>query len=343
LGIGDWAQSPMPNPQSPSPIPICTYNIYLLESNIYKLFEDKKNIFYNSSINKNEISEEKKEQYKTLIAIDEEKLKMLEHKNLLELIHLIKFSCDLYLNDSRFVDKAYGFFKIIKNKNKKRYDIIIDDYYDKKIQKKQDYKKDEIENDKFYDNEKEQNLKIENDKNSMKGRIENRNSFIRENSKENIINFKTFNFKIDENQNNKLLNEKNTINKSPNFNSVLPITNIINNSKTVDEEEEKIKVKKEEIKNQTNKLFLDIKSGEKIINKEDLSKMRQEIKQLIIKRKGEEIQKIEKETYQKIKDLRKEKMKNLRKLRKSKKRREKKREKRKRKELEKIKKDGRSN
>jgi hypothetical protein len=34
LGIGDWAQSPIPNPQSPSPIP----NKYLiLEKNIKKI------------------------------------------------------------------------------------------------------------------------------------------------------------------------------------------------------------------------------------------------------------------------------------------------------------------
>ena len=38
LGIGDWAQSPIPNPQSPSPIPI--YNdiliIFILLINIFK-------------------------------------------------------------------------------------------------------------------------------------------------------------------------------------------------------------------------------------------------------------------------------------------------------------------
>jgi hypothetical protein len=38
LGIGDWAQSPIPNPQSPIPNPQSPF------INIYKLFNENKNI-----------------------------------------------------------------------------------------------------------------------------------------------------------------------------------------------------------------------------------------------------------------------------------------------------------
>jgi len=34
LGIGDWAQSPIPNPQSPIPNPQSPYNIFNLSKNI---------------------------------------------------------------------------------------------------------------------------------------------------------------------------------------------------------------------------------------------------------------------------------------------------------------------
>jgi len=54
LGIGDWAQSPIPNPQSPIPIEIKLYNV----NYIFKLYKIKKllknknlNIFLNE-INK---------------------------------------------------------------------------------------------------------------------------------------------------------------------------------------------------------------------------------------------------------------------------------------------------
>jgi len=42
LGIGDWAQSPIPNPQSPIPIPIYSklnaiskYIIFILNNNLF--------------------------------------------------------------------------------------------------------------------------------------------------------------------------------------------------------------------------------------------------------------------------------------------------------------------
>ena len=79
---------------------------------------------------KNEI-----EQYKTRIAIDTRDLKCLEHKNLIELIQLIQSTCKLSLNDWRYIDKIYNIFKIIKNKEKDCYDIIINNKKNKNGQK----------------------------------------------------------------------------------------------------------------------------------------------------------------------------------------------------------------
>ena len=113
-------------------------NIFLIYNNSYKLFNTEENHFYNSSKSKNKINhkskiekdinktiETKKEKYKAYIAIDTERLKLLAHNNLIELIQLIEFTCDIYLNDLRYVDKTYNIFKIINNKENKRYDIII--------------------------------------------------------------------------------------------------------------------------------------------------------------------------------------------------------------------------
>jgi len=41
LGIGDWAQSPIPNPQSPIPnpqSPISNRNNIVLKNNLYRLY-----------------------------------------------------------------------------------------------------------------------------------------------------------------------------------------------------------------------------------------------------------------------------------------------------------------
>ncbi len=37
LGIGDWAQSPIPNPQSPIPNPHILFSIEKLKTNIFKI------------------------------------------------------------------------------------------------------------------------------------------------------------------------------------------------------------------------------------------------------------------------------------------------------------------
>ena len=52
LGIGDWAQSPIPNPQSPIPNPQSPYNYFVIYNNInyiyiYNLNISKLKIFFN--------------------------------------------------------------------------------------------------------------------------------------------------------------------------------------------------------------------------------------------------------------------------------------------------------
>ena len=144
-------------------------NRYLSQSKSYVLFDIKKNRFYNSSMSKNKInynskkkvnkfkkSEDKKELYKTQIAINTKKLELLEHKYLIELIQLIEYACDLTLSDYRYADTTYSIFKIKNNKERKRYDIIINDNNDKNMQEKEDYIIGEIEDKKYYDNEEEE-------------------------------------------------------------------------------------------------------------------------------------------------------------------------------------------
>ena len=258
----------------------------------YILFDIKKNRFYNSSMNKNKINssiekkrnkykinEEKKEQYKTQIAINTKNLELLEHKYLVELIQLIEYTCNLSLNDYRYADKTYGIFKIIKNKEKKGYDIIINNNNDKKLQKKEEYKRVEIEDEKFDDNEEEEEEEEDADNNSMKGKIKNENYFNKESPKKSIINFKTINFtskekknniiynndqknkKIDINQaynnfreNPNLFNEINTNNKTPYFNNPPPMPNIININDSQSEDEYDEEEEEEEKENKEKKI-----------------------------------------------------------------------------------------
>ena len=272
-------------------------NRYLSQSKSYVLFDIKKNRFYNSSMSKNKINssieknrkkykinEEEKEQYKTQIAINTKKLELLEHKYLIELIQLIEYTCDLSLNDYRYEDKTYSIFKIIKNKEKKGYDIIINDNNDEKIQKKEDYKRDEIEDDKFYDNEDEEDKEEEkeeeeeeeeeyDDNNSMKDGAQYENFFIQKNQLKNVFNFKTINLDYKEKQNNiknnikegnkindfyktytnfreksNIFEDKNTINNNSIFNNLSPISKKINDSQSEDEYYEEREEEKKEIK-----------------------------------------------------------------------------------------------
>ena len=168
-------------------------NRYLSNKKKYKLFDLKNNRFYNSSTHKNKMyfksnkktkkhseSKEKKDNHKTRIAINIEKLKELENNNLIELIQFIEFTCDLTLNDYRYANKSYSIFKIIKNKEKKGYDIIID----KNLDNNNNYNKTDLnaQDDIYNQVEEEDDNNIDNNK-------EKENSF--ESQKKNIINFKT--------------------------------------------------------------------------------------------------------------------------------------------------------
>ena len=177
-------------------------NRFLAHNNSYQLFNIRKNCFYNSSISKNEvhhkskkkkdkliIRENKREQNKTQIAIDTEKLEHLEHKNLIELIQLIEFTCDLYLNDLRYVGKTYNIFKIVKNKEKKRFDILINyNKEEKDKEKEEDYRNNENKDEEEEDEEGEDDSKENNNTQKI---ISSKNSFLKKNPSKNIINFKT--------------------------------------------------------------------------------------------------------------------------------------------------------
>ena len=230
-----------------------------------------------------------REQYKTQIAIKTKNLELLEHKKLIELIQLIKDTCDLSLNDYKYADKTYGIFKIIKNKESKGYDIIIDDN-NNKMKEKEKYKRDKIEDEKYYDNEEEEEEKEEEEEeeeeeeynNSINGRIKNENSLIKEKQMKNSINFKTIKFNKKERQNNmeynynqgnkiidynkpnfnsveavNIFKEKNKIHKSPFFNNISPISNIINDSSSEDDyDEDEEEENKKKIIQKNNKNYI---------------------------------------------------------------------------------------
>ena len=91
------------------------------------LFSNTFNINNKINLNKEINIDKNKEENKIRININSEKLELLTHANLVELIQFIEYTCDLTLNDQRYENKTYNIFKIIKNKDKKCYDIIIDD------------------------------------------------------------------------------------------------------------------------------------------------------------------------------------------------------------------------
>ena len=186
-------------------------NRFLASSKSYHLFNIKRNYFYNSSISKNKINNKskkkkdnikiknvEKEPYKVNIAIDTEKLELLKQKNLVELIQLLEFTCDIFLNDSRYVNKTCNIFKIIKNKEKRRYEIIIDNKKEEEERQNGEQKNDEDENEEeeYYENKEEEEDEEEEDYNddiNIKNKISNKNSFYKENSVKSVINFKTIN------------------------------------------------------------------------------------------------------------------------------------------------------
>ena len=102
--------------------------------NLSDIFDIKDNSFSNTLYINNKINLNNKiklnknsEENKVRININSEKLELLTHSNLVELIQFIEYTCDLTLNDQRYENKTHDIFKIIKNKDKKCYDIIIAD------------------------------------------------------------------------------------------------------------------------------------------------------------------------------------------------------------------------
>jgi hypothetical protein len=62
LGIGDWAQSPIPNPQSPSPIPNIIYYKLNIKNNrdiMFKILINKEQKLFDNLININTKIQEK--------------------------------------------------------------------------------------------------------------------------------------------------------------------------------------------------------------------------------------------------------------------------------------------
>ena len=247
----------------------------------YKLFDPKKHRFHNSAIKEDHYSKSKKKKnkeknkYKIRISIDTEKLKSLENKDLIQLIQMIEYTCDLTLNDYRYNDKTCGIFKIIESKEKKGYDIIINE------------KKDEIEKEDKSSNNEEEEEKEDSDNNVNLNNSVGSESYFESNKKNNNrINFKAINFKEEEKKdfinefNNKkynniikLPNNKNNINSNehkenknsdfyqtlPNFykrpkvfdetfpkNNPPPFPTIINKDKSEEEEEEEEEENEEE-------------------------------------------------------------------------------------------------
>ena len=150
-------------------------NIFLSQNNSC----NKTNLFHNFCTINNKIEpknnikcinlkieEDKIEQKNVRIAIETEKLNLLEHQKLVELIQFIEYTCDLTLNDERYINTTYNIFKIIRNVEKKAYDIIINDEKEVKINEKLKEQKNEINDEKEEENsyvEEEDDDEEEND------------------------------------------------------------------------------------------------------------------------------------------------------------------------------------
>ena len=123
------------------------------------------------------IEEDKIEQKNVRIAIETEKLNLLEHQKLVELIQFIEYTCDLTLNDERYINTTYNIFKIIRNVEKNAYDIIIDDEKEVKMNEKLKEQKNEINDEKEEDySYEEEDDEEEESNNTMKYKLNNENS-----------------------------------------------------------------------------------------------------------------------------------------------------------------------
>ena len=189
------------------------------------------------NIKKEEDNEEKN---KISISIDSEKLELLEQKNLVELIQFIEYTCDLTLNDKRYENKSYNIFKIIKSKDKKGYEIIIDDKTEKDEQNKILNKKEDInDKNKIYEIDSDEEEEKEDLEDSMEKFNNNK-----EKDKQNCI-------KYDYDQKNVVINNKNQINKIYyNINSNKENEKYFNDSSESEEEDQK---EEKEMKLYTNK------------------------------------------------------------------------------------------
>ena len=130
------------------------------------------------------------------------------------------YTCDLNLNDERYINTTYNIFKIIRNVEKNAYDIIIDDEKEVKMNEKLKEQKNEIndEKDEDYSYEEEESVntmkyKINNENSSSYDEDEN-DSFDYMGKKYNCIQFNkkiinyNENYKIENNRNNIDLNKR---------------------------------------------------------------------------------------------------------------------------------------
>ena len=116
------------------------------------------------------------EKFMTRISIKTKELEELDKKYLIELIQFIIYSCNLTLEDYRYIDSTYSIFRIEKSLNRNGYDIVINRYGNN------EYK---IQNDNSIEDKKEENTdgqNIDNDKENNEENNENNNEKYKENS-----------------------------------------------------------------------------------------------------------------------------------------------------------------
>ena len=238
-----------------------------LNKNLSEISNIKENSFsdtfnINNKINlNNEININKnKEGNKIRININSKKLELLTHSNLVESIQFIEYTCDLTLNDQRYENKTYNIFKIIKNEEKKCYDIIIDDnaqLFKQNINSKK-YIFFNDKSNKSYTNEKEDEnfnmAKIKTNKENIY-RINNKDINVKNkgisyiNNQKNEINIDD---KINTNKRINLQNQKHTNNKiyeHNNINNHKYINDNLENEKEEEEEEEENNIINDKTKN----------------------------------------------------------------------------------------------
>lgn len=99
--------------------------------------KNEKNPYEQNSNIINVIKKDEENEYETRIGICTEDLLKLKKEDLLDLILFIKYSCSMILEDHRYVDSGYNIFSIVKSKDKKGFDIIIDNNKINKLKNRQ--------------------------------------------------------------------------------------------------------------------------------------------------------------------------------------------------------------